>query len=274
MTRNVLIEQIFEKKSFLCVGLDTERAKLPIHLQNDPNGILLFNKAIIDATRDLCVAYKPNLAFYEVLGPIGMQIFKETVDYIGKNHLIIADAKRGDIGNTGRMYADAFFNTYQCDAVTVAPYMGEDSIKPFLGYEGHWAIVLALTSNPGSADFQRTIQADRDNLCLFEKVIETLNQWGTPDNLMYVVGATHPEMFGRIRELAPRHFFLVPGIGAQGGDLSEVCKYGLNEDCGLLVNATRSIIYASNGLDFAEMARAEAYLLQQEMSQLLTMEMY
>jgi orotidine-5'-phosphate decarboxylase len=269
MTRSQLIAQIFEKKSFLCVGLDTERSKLPAHLQNEPDGVRTFNKAIIDATRDLCVAYKPNLAFYEAMGPDGMRIFKETVAHIGSEHLIIADAKRGDIGNTGRMYAEAFFNAYGCDAVTVAPYMGEDSVRPFLGFEGKWAIVLALTSNAGSADFQTAPQAD-SGMALFEKVIQQVATWGTPDNLMYVVGATHPRMFERVRALAPDHFLLVPGVGAQGGDLASVCQYGLNSDVGLLVNASRSIIYAGNGPDFAEMARAEAFVMQQEMALQLT----
>ncbi len=269
MTRYQLIAQIFEKKSFLCVGLDTERTKIPAHLQGQPDGVLVFNKAIIDATRDLCVAYKPNLAFYEAMGPEGMRIFQETVTYIGKDHLIIADAKRGDIGNTGRMYADAFFNAYQCDAVTVAPYMGEDSVRPFLGFEGKWAIVLALTSNAGSADFQTTPQPD-SGMALFEKVIQKVGEWGTPDNLMYVVGATHPRMFERVRALAPDHFLLVPGVGAQGGDLASVCQYGLNNDVGLLINASRSILYAGSGHDFEQLARAEAFVMQQEMALQLT----
>lgn len=269
MNRTELINTIFTKKSFLCVGLDTEQSKLPVHLRQQPDGILAFNKAIIDATRDLCVAYKPNLAFYEALGPEGWQVLKATVDYIGKEHFTIADAKRGDIGNTSRMYAEAFFHQMGCTAITIAPYMGEDSVTPFLGFDGHWAILLALTSNAGSADFQTTQQEEPGGLRLFEKVITKANTWGTPDNVMYVVGATHPALFARIRELAPDHFFLVPGVGAQGGDLAAVCHYGLNRDCGLLVNASRSIIYASDGLDFAEKAREEALKMQQEMAGLL-----
>lgn len=269
MTRTELINTIFAKQSFLCVGLDTERSKLPVHLREQPDAILAFNKAIIDATRDLCVAYKPNLAFYEALGPDGWHILKETVDYIGQEHFIIADAKRGDIGNTSRMYAEAFFDKMGCTSVTIAPYMGEDSVKPFLGFEGHWVILLALTSNPGSADFQTTAQDEPGHLRLFEKVITKANTWGTAGEIMYVVGATHPELFADIRKLAPDHFFLVPGIGAQGGDLATVCRYGLNEDCGLLVNSSRSIIYASSGLDFAEKAREEASKIQQEMAALL-----
>lgn len=264
MKRNELIAEIFDKKSFLCVGLDSEIAKLPAHLPKTPDGVLAFNKAIVDATHHLCVAYKPNLAFYEAMGPRGMEIFYETVQYIGKGHLIIADAKRGDIGNTGRMYAEAFFNTYHCDAVTVAPYMGEDSVTPFLGFEGKWAIVLALTSNPGSADFQQI--KNEQGIPLFEQTVQKVANWGTPDNLMYVVGATHPETFARIRELAPDHFLLVPGVGAQGGDLASVCKYGLTKECGLLINASRSIIYADNGPDFAAAARREAQKMQAEMA--------
>ena len=269
MNRKELIKTIFNKRSFLCVGLDTERSKLPLHLREQPDGILAFNKAIIDATRDLCVAYKPNLAFYEVLGAEGWQILKETVQYIGKDHLIIADAKRGDIGNTSRMYAEAFFHQLGCSAVTIAPYMGEDSVKPFLGFEDHWAIVLALTSNIGSTDFQTTVQDDTTGLRLFEKVIAKANTWGTPENLMYVVGATHPELFAEVRALAPDHFLLVPGVGAQGGDLASVCHYSMNNDCGLLINASRSIIYASDRANFAEKAREEAYRMQQEMATLL-----
>lgn len=270
MNRAQLIDTIFTKRSFLCVGLDTEQSKLPLHLRDNPDGILLFNKAIIDATRDLCVAYKPNLAFYEALGPDGWQVLKATVDYIGNEHFIIADAKRGDIGNTSRMYAEAFFHKMGCTAVTIAPYMGEDSVKPFLGFDGHWVILLALTSNPGSGDFQTTVQADAEGLQLFEKVITKANTWGSPDELMYVVGATHPELFQRIRQLAPDNFLLVPGVGAQGGDLASVCRYGLNKDCGLLINASRSIIYASSGEDFAERAREEARKMQVEMDELLS----
>ena len=265
MNRQSLVNYIRQRESFLCVGLDTELSKIPAHLRERPNGLLEFNKAIIDATRDLCVAYKPNLAFYEAMGIQGWDILYQTVQYIGKEHLIIADAKRGDIGNTSRMYADAFFNKMGCDAVTVAPYMGEDSVKPFLGFDNCWVILLALTSNTGSADFQMTEQNDGSGLQLFEKVITKANTWGTPDNMMYVVGATHPELFKRIRAIAPDHFLLVPGVGAQGGDLEAVCQNGLNSDYGLLINATRSIIYASSGLDFVEKAREEALLMQQTM---------
>lgn len=265
MNRTSLVNYIRQRESFLCVGLDTELSKIPAHLREQPNGLLEFNKAIIDATRDVCVAYKPNLAFYEAMGVQGWDILYQTVQYIGKEHLIIADAKRGDIGNTSRMYADAFFNKMGCDAVTVAPYMGEDSVKPFLGFDNCWVILLALTSNTGSADFQMTEQNDGSGLQLFEKVITKANTWGTHENMMYVVGATHPELFKRIRAIAPDHFLLVPGVGAQGGDLEAVCQNGLNSDYGLLINATRSIIYASSGLDFAEKAREEALLMQQTM---------
>jgi orotidine-5'-phosphate decarboxylase len=268
MNRSTLIAEIQRKKSFLCVGLDSELRKIPAHLHSFPDPVLEFNRQIIDATRDLCVAYKPNLAFYEALGPAGWLTFQKTVEYIGSEHLIIADAKRGDIGNTGAMYAEAFFNQLGCDAVTVAPYMGEDSVKPFLTYPDKWAIVLALTSNPGSADFQQTIQADTEGP-LFEKVLRRVQTWGTPDNLMFVVGATHPEAFARVRALAPEHFLLVPGVGAQGGDLAAICQYGMNADCGLLVNASRSILFASGGEDFATAARNEAMRMQGDMADIL-----
>jgi orotidine-5'-phosphate decarboxylase len=268
MNRDALVSAIFAKKSFLCVGLDPEMSKIPSHLLQEAEPILAFNKAIIDATRDLCVAYKPNLAFYEALGPQGWLILQKTVDYIGHQHLTIADAKRGDIGNTSRMYADAFFNQMGFDAITIAPYMGEDSVAPFLGFQDKWAIVLALTSNAGSADFQQFMTDDTE-YALWEQVLQRTQRWGHEGNLMFVVGATHPEAFARVRELAPRHFLLVPGIGAQGGDLKAVCRYGLTADCGLLVNASRSILYASNGLDFAEKAREEAEKMQKEMASLL-----
>lgn len=268
MNRATLIDEIFRKKSFLCVGLDPERGKIPAHLLSAPDPVLAFNQQIIDATRDLCVAYKPNLAFYEALGPSGWNTFAETVKYIGNQHFIIADAKRGDIGNTSRMYAEAFFSRFGCDAITVAPYMGEDSVAPFLGYEGKWAIVLALTSNRGSDDFQRSWLEDARQP-LWEKVLATTQTWGTPQNMMFVVGATHPDAFARAREIAPNHFLLVPGVGAQGGDLAAICHYGMNKDCGLLVNSARNIIYASNGPDFAEKAQAEASRLQLEMAALL-----
>lgn len=269
MERQQLIAEIFRKKSFLCVGLDTERGKIPAHLLSEPDPIFAFNKAIIDATRALCVAYKPNLAFYEALGSEGWQSLEKTIEYIGKEHFIIADAKRGDIGNTSRMYAEAFFNRMGCDAVTVAPYMGEDSVSPFLGFPGKWAVLLALTSNAGSADFQRDWLEDSRE-AMWEKVMRRAQQWGTPDNLMFVIGATHPEAFARVRDIAPDHFLLVPGVGAQGGDLDGICQYGLTRECGLLVNASRSILYASSGPDFAGKAREEAEKLQQQMAVLLT----
>ena len=268
MHRDQLIASIFRKKSFLCVGLDTERSKIPRHLLDLPDPVFAFNKAIIDATRDLCVAYKPNLAFYEALGPGGWEALQKTVDYIGPDHLTIADAKRGDIGNTSRLYADAFFNQLHFDAVTIAPYMGADSVTPFLGFPGKWAILLALTSNAGSADFQQHVLSATGQP-LWETVLQRAQTWGTPENLMFVVGATHPEAFIRVRTLAPDHFLLVPGVGAQGGDLAAICRYGLTRDGGLLVNASRSILYASNGADFAEKARAEALRMQGEMAALL-----
>lgn len=268
MQRQQLVAEIFRKKSFLCVGLDTELSKIPAHLQSADDPVFAFNKAIIDATRDLCVAYKPNLAFYEALGTAGWRSFERTTEYIGNRHFIIADAKRGDIGNTGRLYAEAFFNRLHCDAVTVAPYMGEDSVAPFLGFPGKWAIVLALTSNPGSADFQRDWLEDSRE-ALWEKVLRRTQDWGSPDNLMFVVGATHPDAFARVREIVPEHFLLVPGVGAQGGDLAAIGRYGLTKDCGLLVNASRSILYAASGEDFAEKAHAAAWDLQRQMEGLL-----
>ena len=268
MNKSTLIAEIFRKKTFLCVGLDPELGKIPQHLLQAEDPVLEFNKKIIDATRDYCVAYKPNLAFYEALGISGWKTFAETVKYIGNQHLIIADAKRGDIGNTSRMYAEAFFNQLGCDAITVAPYMGKDSVAPFLEFPGKWAIVLALTSNEGSNDFQRNwLEDSREPL--WEKVIHTAQTWGSSDNLMFVVGATHPEAFIRVREIAPQHFLLVPGVGAQGGDLESICQYGLTSECGLLVNSARSIIYASNGEDFAQKAGEEAKKLQAQMAALL-----
>lgn len=267
MTRQQLIEQIFAKKSFLCVGLDTDIKKIPTHLLGNEDPIFDFNKAIIDATADYCVAYKPNLAFYESLGVKGIAAFERTVDYLKKNypnHFIIADAKRGDIGNTSSMYARTFFEEYNLDALTVAPYMGEDSVTPFLGYEGKWVILLALTSNKGSHDFQLT--EDKDGERLFEKVIRKSQAWAGDDRMMYVVGATQGEIFKDIRAVAPTHFLLVPGVGAQGGSLQEVCRYGMTNDCGLLVNSSRGIIYASAGIDFAEVAAVKAKELQAEMA--------
>lgn len=267
MTRQQLIEQIFSKQSFLCVGLDTDIKKVPQHLLQNEDPIFDFNKAIIDATAEYCVAYKPNLAFYECMGTKGLAAFERTVKYLKEkypSHLVIADAKRGDIGNTSAMYARTFFDEYDVDALTVAPYMGEDSVTPFLEYDGKWVILLALTSNKGSHDFQLT--TDQDGERLFEKVIRKSQAWGNIENMMYVVGATQGKMFMDIRMLAPEHFLLVPGIGAQGGSLQEVCKYGMTKDCGLIVNSSRGIIYASNGTDFAEVAGLKAKELQQEMA--------
>lgn len=267
MNRQQLINEIFTKKTFLCVGLDTDINKIPAHLKNEDEPIFAFNKAIIDATAPYCVAYKPNLAFYECYGLKGMLAFEKTIQYIKENHpnhFIIADAKRGDIGNTSKMYAQTFFEEYNLDSVTVAPYMGEDSVKPFLEYDGKWVILLALTSNKGSHDFQLT--EDKQGERLFEKVLKKSQEWGTTENLMYVVGATQGKMFEDIRRIAPDHFLLVPGVGAQGGSLQEVCKYGMIKDCGLLVNSSRGIIYASTDNDFAEVAAAKAKELQKEMA--------
>ena len=280
MNRQALIQQIKEKQSFLCVGLDTDINKIPECIKKLVNDqcedeedraamyILAFNKLIIDATAPYCVAYKPNLAFYECYGIDGLYAYEQTVAYLKTNyphHFIIADAKRGDIGNTSKMYAKTFFEgDYQVDALTVAPYMGEDSVTPFLGYEGKWVILLALTSNKGSHDFQLT--ADPQGERLFEKVLKTSQQWGNDENMMYVVGATQGQMFEDIRKVVPNHFLLVPGVGAQGGSLQEVCKYGMNSDCGLLVNSSRGIIYASDGDDFAMVAGKKAMELQQEMA--------
>lgn len=267
MNRQQLIEQIKTKKSFLCVGLDTDLKKVPQHILNEEDPIFSFNKAIIDATAPYCVSYKPNLAFYEAFGVKGLISFEKTVKYLKENyphHFIIADAKRGDIGNTSAMYARTFFEEYDIDSLTVAPYMGEDSVTPFLGYEGHWVILLALTSNKGSLDFQMT--TDEQGERLFEKVLKKSQQWGTKDNMMYVVGATQGRMFEDIRKLASEHFLLVPGVGAQGGSLEEVCRYGMTSDCGLLVNSSRGIIYASTGSDFAEVAGQKAKELQEQMA--------
>ena len=267
MNRSELVNQIKTKRTFLCVGLDTDLKKVPSHILNEEDPIFAFNKAIIDATAPYCVSYKPNLAFYEAFGVKGLISFEKTVKYLKENyphHFIIADAKRGDIGNTSAMYARTFFEEYDIDSLTVAPYMGEDSVTPFLGYEGHWVILLALTSNKGSLDFQMT--TDEQGERLFEKVLKKSQQWGTKDNMMYVVGATQGRMFEDIRKLAPEHFLLVPGVGAQGGSLQEVCKYGIIKDCGLLVNSSRGIIYASNGEDFAEVAGQKAKELQEEMA--------
>jgi orotidine-5'-phosphate decarboxylase len=272
MTKQELFENITRKKSFLCVGLDTDIDKIPEHLfdvTEDP--IFEFNKAIIDATADLCVAYKPNLAFYESLGIEGWEVLERTVDYIRENYpdqFIIADAKRGDIGNTSAMYARTFFGNMEFDSVTVAPYMGEDSVTPFLTYEGKWVTLLALTSNKGAFDFQFMKDAETGER-LFEKVLKTSLNWGTDENIMYVVGATKAEMLTDIRAIIPNHFLLVPGVGAQGGSLQEVAKYGLNSTCGLLVNSSRQIIYASSETDYATAAREEAQKVQAEMETIL-----
>lgn len=271
MTRQQLIQQIQEKQSFLCVGLDTDLKKIPQHLLTEEDPIFAFNKAIIDATAPYCVSYKPNLAFYEAFGVKGLMSFEKTIKYLKEHyptHFIIADAKRGDIGNTSAMYARTFFEEYDVDSLTVAPYMGEDSVTPFLGYDGKWVILLALTSNKGSHDFQLT--EDKDGERLFEKVLKTSQQWGNDENMMYVVGATQGRMFEDIRKVVPNHFLLVPGVGAQGGSLEEVCKYGMIPgDVGLLVNSSRGIIYASNGEDFAEVAAQKAKELQEQMAKIM-----
>lgn len=266
MKREELIQQIFTKKSFLCVGLDPDIQKIPQHLLSENDPFFAFNKAIIDQTASYCVAYKPNLAFYECNGVKGLVSFERTVEYLKKNypsHFIIADAKRGDIGNTSTMYAQTFFGLYDLDALTVAPYMGEDSVRPFLQYTDKWVIVLALTSNKGSKDFQ--FSEDKNGERLFEKVILTASQWGNIENTMFVVGATQGSMFTDIRKVAPQHFLLVPGVGAQGGSLEEVCKYGITKDCGLLINSSRGIIYASKEANFAIEAGKKAQELQQQM---------
>ena len=266
MDKQQLFENIKRKKSFLCVGLDTDIKKIPEHLLKEEDPIFAFNKAIIDATADLCIAYKPNLAFYESMGVKGWIAFEKTVKYIKDNYpdqFIIADAKRGDIGNTSAMYARTFFEELDIDSVTVAPYMGEDSVTPFLTYEGKWVILLALTSNKGSHDFQLTEDVNGERL--FEKVLRKSQEWAGDDRMMYVVGATQGRMFEDIRKVAPTHFLLVPGVGAQGGSLQEVCKYGMTKDCGLLVNSSRGIIYAGSGEDFAATAAEKARELQAEM---------
>lgn len=267
MNKQQLFENIQKKQSFLCVGLDTDIKKIPQHLLEDENPLYTFNKAIVDATADFCVAYKPNLAFYESLGVKGMLAFEKTVTYIRENYpdqFIIADAKRGDIGNTSEMYARSFFDHIKVDAVTVAPYMGEDSVKPFLIYPESWVILLALTSNKGSQDFQFTEDVNGERL--FEKVLRKSQEWATDEQIMYVVGATQGKTFLDIRKYVPDHFLLVPGVGAQGGSLEEVARYGMNEQCGLLVNSSRAIIYADSTPEFARIAREAAREVQQEMS--------
>lgn len=266
MKRSELISQIRKKKSFLCVGLDTDIKKIPAHLLNEKNPVLAFNKAIIDATKAHCVSYKINTAFYEAQGVSGWETMQQTLEYIPGDIFTIADAKRGDIGNTSDMYARAFFEQMNFDSVTLAPYMGKDSLQPFFAYDNKWGIVLALTSNPGSADFEQQTTGDEK---LYERVIRTFSGMATDEQLMFVVGATKPQELGEIRKLVPGYFFLVPGVGAQGGSLEDVVKHGLNKDCGLLINASRSIIYAGSGADFAEKAAEEAKRMAIEMAALL-----
>lgn len=273
MTRRQLVEQIFHKRSYLCVGLDTDITKIPKHLLASADPVFEFNKAIIDATKDLCVSYKINTAFYEAMGVKGWEALEKTANYIGNGHFKIADAKRGDIGNTSSQYAKAFFETLPFDAITVAPYMGEDSVKPFLEYDDKWAIVLGLTSNSGAKDFE--LQKTDDEL-LYEKVLQTVSQWGTPDNLMFVVGATQADEFINIRKITPDHFYLVPGVGVQGGSLKEISEKAMIKNdtstttqCGILVNVSRAVIYASEEEGFAEKARVVAQQYQLEMSKFL-----
>ncbi|MEO5943057.1 MAG: orotidine-5'-phosphate decarboxylase [Ferruginibacter sp.] len=265
MHRNILVEEIQKKKSYLCVGLDTDISKIPSHLKNSPNAVFEFNKAIIDATKELCVSYKINTAFYEAMGTKGWEAMEQTVNYIPSTHFKIADAKRGDIGNTSSQYAKAFFETLKFDAVTIAPYMGEDSVRPFLEYENKWGIVLGLTSNKGANDFEMlTINNSEERL--YERVLTTVSKWGNSNNLMFVTGATQASELENIRKIIPEHFLLVPGVGFQGGSLEEVSKYGLNKDCGLLVNASRAIIYAGADEKFATEATAIARQYQTEMA--------
>lgn len=272
MTKQELVEQIRKKKSFLCIGLDSDITKIPEHLLNEEDPVFSFNKQIIDATHDLAVAYKPNTAFYESRGVEGWKSLQKTIDYLNNLEnpvFTIADAKRGDIGNTSTQYAKAFFEQLNFDSVTVAPYMGKDSVSPFLQFDGKWAIVLALTSNQGAFDFQ-FIQNEENQKKLYETVLETSKTWGSEENMMFVVGATKAEMLSQVRKYIPNHFLLVPGVGAQGGSLEEVAKYGMNKDIGLLVNSSRGIIFASNGKDFAEKAREEALKLQKQMAGLIS----
>ncbi len=278
MTREHLVKEIFLKRSYLCVGLDTDVNKIPKHLQSHPDGVFEFNKQIIDATNDLCVAYKINTAFYEAIGLKGWEAMKKTVDYIPQSHFKIADAKRGDIGNTSSQYAKAFFETLKFDAITVAPYMGEDSVRPFLENENKWTILLGLTSNSGAADFElrkiitqideiegKTVTTKQKINFLYETVLENAVKWGTPDNLMFVIGATRADQLINIRKIVPNSFLLIPGVGFQGGSLKEVSKHGMTKDCGLLVNVSRAIIYAGEDENFAEEARAIALQYQAEM---------
>lgn len=269
MTTQQLVQQIRQKKSFLCIGLDIDLTKIPPHLLKSEDPIFEFNKAIIDATHDLCVAYKPNIAFYEAYGLKGWESLQKTINYLNEKHpeiFTIADAKRGDIGNTSTMYAKAFLEDLNFDSVTVAPYMGKDSVEPFLAFENKYAIMLALTSNEGAFDFQTKSVDGKE---LYKIVIETSKTWKNSERLMYVVGATKAEYFTEIRKIIPDSFILVPGVGAQGGSLAEVCKYGMNDDIGLLINSSRGILYASNSIDFAKKARKEAKKMQQEMEIIL-----
>jgi orotidine-5'-phosphate decarboxylase len=279
MTRAELVQLIKDRKSYLCVGLDTDPEKIPAHLKGEEDPVYSFNKAIIDATKDLCVSYKINTAFYESQGWKGWQTMEKTVNYIGKDHFLIADAKRGDIGNTSTQYAKAFFEQLPFDSITVAPYMGQDSVMPFLEYAGKWAIVLGLTSNPGSADFElQTLSAGpgtgvsgaggsgEASEKLYERVLRTVSSWGKPDNLMFVVGATQSDEFLHIRRIIPEHFLLVPGVGAQGGSLEEISRKAMNADTGILVNVSRGIIFAGEGKDFDKAARKAAMQYQQEMA--------
>lgn len=270
MTRKQLIDQIRLKRSYLCIGLDTDSTKIPKHLQGHPNAVAEFNKQIIDATKDLCVSYKINTAFYEAMGIKGWMAMEETLDYIPLEHFSIADAKRADIGNTSSQYAKAFFETLNFDAVTLAPYMGEDSIRPFLEYENKWGIVLGLTSNPGSIDFEQLelaeTSAGKDKELLYERVLRKVSNWGNTGNLMFVAGATKAAELSSIRKIIPDHFLLVPGVGFQGGSLADVSKYGKNQDIGLLVNVSRAIIYAGEKEDFGNEARAIAQQYQSEMA--------
>ena len=271
MNKATLIQEIKAKKSFLCIGLDTDIQRLPKHLLETEDPIFEFNKAIIEATSEFCVAYKPNIAFYESLGSKGWDSLQKTMDIIPNNIFTIADAKRGDIGNTSALYARAFFDKassgFNFDSVTVAPYMGSDSVKPFLTYDNKWVILLALTSNEGASDFQFIENNQQEPL--YKSVLQKSQEWANDERIMYVVGATRPEFFAEIRKVSPKHFYLVPGVGAQGGSLEEVCKYGLNDEVGLLINSSRNIIYASSGLDFAEKAKLEAQKMQEEMAKIL-----